>query len=110
MLEYFDSWKKKTATFKQLVIEQNDAGQPVETEESVYEDIEIQWWETSGLVTNTNDSFLNQTVGQAMIKPGYTITTSMWFEVGTVKHWITNVDEVAAYGDVVVLSWRRENG
>lgn len=95
---------------KQLLVTQDASGRPVESEETVADNLTIQFWTDSSNVSNQNDQFVNQATGWAVLPPTLGINTTMWLEVDGKKHYIVGVDEVAGFGELLVVNWRREHG
>ncbi|MDA3939819.1 MAG: hypothetical protein PF693_10980 [Spirochaetia bacterium] len=109
MLEFFTDWQKKTANIKELITTKNDAGQTVESETVIASGITINWWIDNSNETNINDKFVDQVKGSALISPEYTLNTKQWMEIDSVKYYIIGVDDVAGFGEVTLVKWRREN-
>lgn len=109
MTEYFTNWATKTADIKQLqTTVDSSTGQPIESETTVASGVKINYWTDSTNVSNVNDKFVNQVVGRALLPPALSIDTTMWLEIDGVKHYVVGVDDVAGFGDVLSISWRRE--
>ena len=108
MFRYFRDWQTKTVDIKKLVVTQDAAGVPVESEETVASSVAINYWTDTSRETNQNNKFIDQALGSALLPPTLTVDTTMWFEADGVKHYIVGVDDVGAMGDVLVVSWRRE--
>jgi hypothetical protein len=108
MFDLFRDWQTKTADIKKLVVTQDASGVPVESETLVASAVSINYWTNTSRETNQNDKFVDQALGTALLPPELVVDTTMWFEIGDVKHYIVGVDDVAGMGDVLVVSWRRE--
>jgi len=110
MYEYFSDWRKKTVDIKKLEITVDSEGRQTETESTVESDVDVNFWTGSSQETNVNDKFVNQATGQAILPPDITVTTKMWMEDSEGKYYITGVDDVAEFGELTLVSWRREYG
>ena len=109
MLGAFADWMRKTADIKRNVITTNpETGRPEETEETVESGVQIGYWTDSSRETNTNDKFVDQALGSALLPPSLTVDTTMWLEIDGDKHFVVGVDNVAGFDEVLVVSWRRE--
>ena len=113
ILTYFDNWRNATVTFEQFVSTTNAAGQPIESWETVSggENIKVNFWTDASRETNVNDRFVDQATGTVLIKPNnitFKPDTTMRFSVEGVYYYVEGFDDVAAFGDVYILSWRRE--
>lgn len=111
MIGAFADWRTKTADIKQTTTTVDpETGQPTEGESVVASDVAINYWTDRSRVTSTNDQFVDQVLGSAILPATLTIDTTMWLEIGGVKHYIIGVDDVAGMGDVLVVKWRRAHG
>ena len=113
ILTYFDNWRNATVTFEQFVSTTNAAGQPIESWETVTgdENIKVNFWTDASRETNVNDRFVDQVTGTVLIKPNnitFKPDTTMRFSVDGVYYYVEGFDDVAGFGEVYVLSWRRE--
>lgn len=108
MHRYFKDWHTKTADIKKLVTTQDASGVPIESEETVAAGVSIAYWTNTSRETSTNDKFVDQALGSALLPPTTEVDTTMWLEIGGVKHYIVGVDDVAGMGDMLVVDWRRE--
>lgn len=112
ILDYFSDWMV-TATFKEPTTTTNDEGQPSDSWSTVTDgsDIDVALWTDSSRETNVNDRFVDQTTGTALVDPGdisFTPDTRMRMEIDGVDYYIEGVDNVAEFGEMIVLKWRRE--
>lgn len=110
MFDLFADWRTKTADIYRATTTQDAAGRPVDGEELVASGVEINYWTDSSRVTNQNDQFVDQALGSALLPPELAVDTTMWMEIDGVIHHIIGVDDVAGFGDVLVVRWRRAHG
>jgi hypothetical protein len=110
MMGAFADWRTKTATIKRLTTTQDAAGRPVSGETTVAADVAINYWTDSSRVTSQSDRFVDQALGSAILPAELSVDTTMWMEIDGVKHHIIGVDDVAGFGEVLLVSWRREYG
>lgn len=108
--DQFADWRRKTATLKRNVLTRDAAGRPVETEETVAGPVEINYWTDTSRETNQNDRFVDSALGTAILPASLTVDTTMWMDIGGVKHYVVGVDNVAAFDEILIVSWRREHG
>lgn len=113
ILDHFTDWQKKTADFKKLVNTTNDAGQPIEEWQTVSggSGIDVNFWTDASRETNQNDRFVDQATGTALVDPAkisFAPDTTMKMVIDSKDYYIEGVDDVAALGDVYILTWRRE--
>ena len=144
IMQHFEDWQTKTVDIKQYVTTVDAQGRPIQSEEVIGSNIQINYWITRALVTNENDKYVGQTLGKALMPFDFDIKAKMFFVIesmsgaaihetgetdtirvietgGAVKvfadgpmidskvHYITGVDNVAGLGEVLEVSWRREN-
>jgi hypothetical protein len=111
MFGVFADWRKKTVDIKQATTTTNaTTGVVTEGETVVASGVGINYWTGTSQVTSQIDKFVDQAVGSALLPPSITVDTTMFMEIDGVKHYITGVDDIAGFGDIVVVSWRREHG
>lgn len=113
MLEYFSDWQNVTGTFEQYVSTTNAAGQPIESWVTVTggENVKVNFWTDSSRETNVNDRFVDQATGTFLINPAdisFAPDTTMRFNVNGTIYYVEGFDDTADFGQVYVLTWRRE--
>lgn len=110
-LNYFDDWKTTTITVEEQTTTQNAAGVPETEWSSVAEDIEVQFWTESTQETNVNDKFVDQRTGYFLLNPksiDFTPDNTMRFKIGSEIYYISGVDNIAHFNDVITVAWRKE--
>jgi hypothetical protein len=115
LIDYFDNWKSVTASIEEQSASQNAAGQTTISWDDVVDDetYTVNWWTDTSNETSTNDRFVDQKKGKALIKYddlSFTPTTDMRFKVESDYYYIIGVDNVAELNDFYVISWRYDNG
>ena len=112
ILDEFGDWMKKTADIKQLVTTKGSDGRPAESETVIATGVEVAYWTDVSRETNQNSKFVDQALGTVLLDPSVydNITTEMWLEIDDKKHYVIGVDNVAEFGELLVVKWRRENG
>lgn len=110
MISAFQDWTTKSITLKKATTTVDAAGVPVHAEETVASGLRVNYWTDVSRETNVNDKFVDQATGSVLLPPKIAVDTTMWFEIGGVKHYVVGVDNVAGMGEFTHVSWRRENG
>ena len=109
IMQHFEDWQTKTVDIKQYVTTVDSQGRPIQSEDVIGSNIQINYWITRALVTNENDKYVGQTLGKALMPFDFDIKAKMFFVADNKVHYITGVDNVAGLGEVLEVSWRREN-
>jgi len=111
MREFFSDCLSKIVDFKTVTETVDEYGRPVVSEVTTYADQPIQFWIDSVDESNTNDKFVNQETGRAIVDSALTIDNTMFFTDGeSIKRYVVGVDDIAALGSIKVVKWRRERG
>lgn len=110
MTEAFLDWKKKTVTFYRKTTTVDANGVPSDTAVVIASGVKIGFWVDRAIESNLNDRFVGEAIGRAMLGQDMGLTTEDWFEIDGVKHFITGVNDVGGFGEVIIVSWRRGHG
>ena len=108
ILDYFQDWQKFTASFYQLT-ETKDANGRVVKGETLLGTETVAKWKDNVQETNVNDKFVGQESGRLALPPvSYTIDTTCHFKIDGVKYMVVGVDNIAGFGEVLIISYRRD--
>ena len=110
MITAFANWRTKTATLKRNTVTVDSSGVPQETEQTVASGLRVNFWTDQSVESNVNDKFVDQATGRVILPHAVAVDTTMWLEIDGEKHYVTGVDDVGGFGDVLVVSWRRQYG
>jgi hypothetical protein len=110
MMQHFAHWRKKTATIYSYATTVDADGVPSDTATVVSSGVKIAYWIDQAIETNINDQFAGQVTGQAIVPTDLAITNKMTMTIDGTTHYVTGVNDIGGFGEIKLVSWRRENG
>ena len=107
MLDYFDDWQVYTGTAYQKVETKDSQGRISSSYTQVAENVKYARWVGNSRQADIDDQFQNKEVGTILIDPadiGFTPDANTKID----DLFIEGVDNVAGFGDVYKLKYRKE--